>query len=198
MSRQGIGIRLVRISAVALALLGLGTTTGAAQGSTSVVASAATISIDPCLFASAAALKMVLQTHINSQFPISEGNVRLWDPKVVAATCPQFRAEIRTDIRYKKTTGVPQYSTSGQVRIGSPIIARITYPDGQAPSKQNITEAQACLTSIQVLGLNLNRVPNWLDNGWVRAKLNENLQDAMCFVVMQQVAAHLQSGGTLP
>jgi hypothetical protein len=193
MSRQPIGRLVVGVPAVALSLLALAP--APARGQQSVAASATTISVDPCLFASAAVLKMLIQTHINSQFPITEGGIRLWDPKVVAATCPQFRAEVRTDIRYKKTTGVPQYSTSGQVRFGSPIIARITYDPPLAP--QNITKAEACLTDIQVLGLNLKRVPNWLDNGWVRSKVNENLQDGMCFVVLQQVAAHLQSGGTL-
>jgi hypothetical protein len=192
MWRQPTRRLVVSACVVALALLAPPHASGQRS---EVVASAATLAIDPCLFASAAVLKMLIQTHINSQFPITEGGVSLWDPKVVAATCPQFRTEVRTDIRYKKTTGVPQYSTSGQVRFGSPIIARITYNPPLAP--QSITKAEACLTDIQVFGLNLKRVPNWLDNGWVRAKVNENLQDGMCFVVLQQVAAHLQSGGSL-
>lgn len=161
-----------------------------------VVPTQAQTSIDPCVFATADRLKALLQSHIGPIFPISDRGVTLSDPNVVAATCPQFRAEIRTGIRYRKTS-FPKYSTSGQTRFGSPIVANITYNGAFPPSPNNIIKAAACLTNIQVLGLNLKRIPNWIDNTWIRSTLQKNFRDSMCFDVAQPVASHLKAGGTL-
>jgi hypothetical protein len=55
----------------------------------------------------------------------------------------------------------------------------------------------ACFTNINVTELNLQNVPNWLDNAWVRQWLNSQLANRMCFDVTSFVIYYVQQGGKL-
>jgi hypothetical protein len=60
-----------------------------------------------------------------------------------------------------------------------------------------VHRALASLTNINVTDLNLNNVPNWVDNTWVRQWLNSKLANRMCFDVTSLVSLYVQQGGRL-
>jgi len=155
-----------------------------------------TFEVDPCIFATAEQLQARVESGVGAAFPLSQRGVTLSNPKVVAAKCPNFRTEFRTDLRYRKDTKVGRVSASGQTRFGSPVAAKITYTGGGfPPSPPSIVLAEVCLTDIRVLGLNLRGSPNWLDQGWVRSLLNKELEHRRCFPVTTEVVSYAQRGG---
>ena len=155
-----------------------------------------TFEVDPCIFATAGQLQARVESNVNTAFPISQRGVTLLNPRVVAAKCPNFRTELRTDLRYRKDTAVGKVSTSGQARFGSPMVAKVTFT-GSAfpPSPPNIVLAEVCLTDIRVLGLNLRGSPNWFDQSWLRSLLNRELKPRRCFSVKEEVVSYAQRGG---
>jgi len=55
------------------------------------------------------------------------------------------------------------------------------------------------LTDITVNELNLNNVPNWIDNTWIRNYLNQQFGGTQrCSDVSLLVALYLQNGGSIP
>ncbi len=155
-----------------------------------------TFEVDPCIFATAQQLQARVESGVGAAFPLSQRGVTLSNPSVVAAKCPNFRTEFRTELRYRKDTAVGKVSTRGQARLGSPVVAKITYTGGGfPPSPPSIVLAEICLTDIRVLGLNLRGSPNWLDQGWVRSLVSKELEHRRCFPVTTEVVSYAQRGG---
>lgn len=75
--------------------------------------------------------------------------------------------------------------------LASPLVALVTFAQG------NFQSAKACLTDVNVIGLNLRNVPNWLDSTWVRDWLNGRLANRACFDITGLVQLYLQRGGKL-
>lgn len=69
-------------------------------------------------------------------------------------------------LRYQKTKGFPQYSTSGVAH------ARWTIYPGN--------NGEYCLSDVTVEKVELNRTPAWLDGAWVAKKLDDRLPDEVC------------------
>ncbi len=157
--------------------------------------------IDPCLAASEDQLKLVISAGIGGYFPIKNSkdgeHVTISDPRLSELHCPNLRIAMRVDIRYQKTRGFPQYSTSGDARFASPLVAKVTYSGLSDAKPTRVDKALACLTDINLVGLNLKNVPNWLDNTWIRAKLNDKLADQACFDITSYVNLYLQQGGSM-
>ena len=152
--------------------------------------------VDPCIFATAEQLQARVESGVGAAFPLSQRGVTLSNPRVVSATCPNFRTELRADLHYRVKTAVGTVSGSGQARFGSPVVAKIAYTGGGfPPSPPNIELAEACLTDIRVLGLDLRGSPNWLDRNWLRSLLNRELEPRKCFSVKAEVVSYAQSGG---
>lgn len=157
---------------------------------------------DPCEVATAAQLRGVLDAGLAPYFPIKRSDdgehVTISDPEITDATCPSFRITVRTKIRYQRTQGFPQFSTSGQMRFRSPLEVRVAHPisigAGAPIPADQVRSARACLTSINVIELDLNNVPNWLDNGWIREKLLDPKLKSECFDVTALVQAFIKSG----
>ena len=72
----------------------------------------------------------------------------------------------RVRLRYQKTKGFPQYSTSGVAH------ARFTIYPG--------TNGEYCLSGVTVEQVELNRTPDWLDGAWVAKKLDDRLPNEVC------------------
>jgi len=123
-------------------------------------------------------------------------HITISDPKLTNVACPNLHITISANISYKKTQGFPQFSSSGDVRFASPLVAKVTH---KLPLNQptDVEKATACLTNINIVGLNLKNVPNWLDNTWVRNWLNSKLANQMCFDITGLVTAYIQGGGSL-
>lgn len=159
---------------------------------------------DPCQVADATKLKELLSMGLAGYFPLhqSEGgeHVTISNPTITNATCPNLRLTMRARIRYQKTRGLDQYSVSGEVRFTSPLEARITHlnvaPGAPIPAA-DIVAASACLTNIDVVGLDLKNVPNWLDDGWVKEKVIDPRLDEKCFDITNLVKLYLQNGGVI-
>lgn len=160
--------------------------------------------IDPCAIASADQLKTLLAAGIGGYFPISQqsggDHVRIDKPDIRTVTCPNLRIEAKAGIKYWVTRGFPQFSTSGEIRFTSPLVAVLQFapgslPDGLAASE--LQSARACLTNIQVTNLDLHNIPNWLDNGYLKDMLNKRLADTACFDVTTLVRAYLTTKGPL-
>ncbi len=163
-----------------------------------------TKTVDPCQFASADQLKTLLSAGIGQYFPIKHSksghHITISDPTITNATCSPFKVTIKANIRYQDTRGFDQFSTSGDVRFTSTVVAKVSYKLvtlGEPVRADNLVKAEACLTDIQVTGLNLNNVPNWLDDGWVKDQLNKRLANQACFDITNLVKLYLQKGGTL-
>lgn len=194
-------LRLVKLAS----LLGLSvlpfTTTGLAQGKP--IIPTRSVTIDPCTVASANTLRSVLAAEMDVRFPPYHNDgehVTISNLRITEATCPGLRITMRADLRYQKTRGFPQYSTSGAMRFRSPSEVRVRYralADGPV-TLGNIERANACLTDIDVLGLDLKRIPNWLDDGWIKEKVLDPKLDEMCVSVTPLVRGYLQQGGAIP
>ena len=155
-----------------------------------------TFEVDPCIFATAEQLQARVQSGVGAAFPLSQRGMTLSNPRVVAAKCPNFRTEFRTDLRYRKDTAVGNASTRGQARLASPVMAKVTYTGGGfAPSPPSIVLAEICLTDIRVLGLDLRGSPNWLDQSWVRSLVGKEHERRRCFPVTTEVVSYAQRGG---
>ena len=157
-----------------------------------------TKSVDPCTIATQNQLKTLLAAGMAGYFPLKDSkdgeHVTISDPSLTDLVCPNLRITIFAHIRYQKTRGIPQFSTSGEVRFTSPLIVRVTFAPSNPPALQ---KASACLTHIDLIGLNLNKVPNWLDGTWVKNWLNARLANQMCFDMTGLVNLYLQQGGKL-
>lgn len=160
-----------------------------------------TIEIDPCSIATPEQLKLLISWKIGETFPQKFSDrghhITLSNPELTGLECPNLTISVRIDVRYQKTRGFPQFSSKGKLRFRSPLVARVTYlirSVGKIERAQ-VTEALACLTDIDVTEYNLRRVPNWLDNAYMRKKLNERLPDQVCFDLTDLVKEFLDNQG---
>lgn len=169
-----------------------------------------TTTVDPCRLASADTLKMLLGMGLKPHFPLEfhqDGHhIKLSNPTIRSATCPGLRVEIKADARYQDTRGITQYSSTGTMRFRSPLVGVINYSaprlkasgDAAAITAETLGSARACLTNIDIVELNLENIPNWIDNDYMRRKMNEKLKDKACFDITQLVRLYLTMGGTIP
>lgn len=157
-----------------------------------------TKTVDPCKFGTEAQLQSLISAGLGGYFPLKHSkdgeHITVSDPRLTELKCPNPRINMRADIRYQKTQGFPQFSSSGSLRLTSPLVARVTHSLTNPPT---VHQAQACLTNIDVTELNLKNVPNWLDNSWIRQWLNGKLANKMCFNVTSLVSFYVQQGGSL-
>ena len=160
--------------------------------------------VDPCTVATVAQLKPIMTTALNSAFPLvkeSPGKkVTLSDPELVDLKCAPLKVEVRAKIKTRDTRGLDQGQASGQVRFSAKITGKVSYVGGpSAPiTKSNFKGAKACIGDVNILGLNLNNVPNWLDNTVIKDLLNNNLgKTQYCQDITPYVSLYLQNGGTL-
>jgi hypothetical protein len=159
---------------------------------------------DPCEVATAAQLKTVLAVALGKYFPIHENKdgekVTVSEPTITEAKCPGFRIEVKLSMRYQKTRGFPQFSASGTAKFASGVDLRITHPmyigAGSPIPAGDVKGAKVCMTNITVTDLNINNVPNWLDNSWLRGQLQEFLQNK-CEDVTDLVRLYIQQGGVV-
>lgn len=168
--------------------------------------SASRVSVkDPCEVASASVLKNVLSAGLGQYFPISENKdgekVTVSEPSITDATCPKFKVALKASARYQKTRGFPQFSASGTARFSSRIELRVHHPmtigSGQPIPAGDVRKADVCMTDIHATELNINNVPNWLDNSWLREHLLEPMLVSKCFDTTNLVRAYIQQGGVL-
>lgn len=159
--------------------------------------------LDPCKFGTPAQIKPFLQTGLNAAFPLEWSKpgkkLTIKDPELLSVTCNPLRTEIRAQLHYRDTRGLDQGSASGQVRWASNLMGYVKY-SGPAPvTSANFVDANVCISDINVLGLNIHNVPNWLDNTWIRDILNEKLAGKQfCPNIKPLVAAWLAAGNTIP
>lgn len=164
-----------------------------------------TQTIDPCEVAGAADLQLLLSAGLGPYFPhtkqLSRGrHVRISEPQITQARCPSLMLTMRARIRYWKTRGWNQFSTSGEIRFVSPLEARIRHlivSAGATLKVADLVRAQACLTDIDVVGVNLERIPNWLDDGWVKEHLVDPALGQKCFDVTELVRQFILAGGVI-
>ena len=168
------------------------------------ISKVATKTVNPCQIASADQLRNLLSLGIGQYFPLkyskSGHHITISNPTVTDATCSPFKVTIKAHIRYQDTRGLDQFSTSGDVRFTSTVLAKVTYrvvTPGAPVRAEDLIKAQACLTEIQATGLNLKNVPNWLDDGWIKDYLNKQLPNHVCFDITNLVKLYLEHGGTL-
>jgi hypothetical protein len=161
-------------------------------------------SVDLCSLASTAQLQQVAKANLAAAFPITYNHngshLNIHDPQLSGLTCAPLHIEVSAAIHYRETRGFPQYSTSGTLRFGSPVVARVvsTAAAGAPITASNFQSARLCLTDIHIDELNLHNVPNWLDNTWIRDYLNQQYGGMQkCNDVSSLVAIYLQNGGTI-
>jgi hypothetical protein len=159
---------------------------------------------DPCEFAGEDALKTLLNTGLSAHFPVTKNrsggrHVRVSRPEVTDTRCPSLAITVRAHIRYWTTRGI-QYSTSGEIRFVSPLEARIRHrivSGGSALQVSDVVKAEACLTNIDVVAVNLDRIPNWLDDGWIKEQVVDPALDSKCFDVTDLVNQFIVAGGVI-
>jgi hypothetical protein len=164
--------------------------------------------LDPCVLTTLEALKMWIGSSLASQFPDGHNKdgtaVTLSNPRLTSATCEGgLRIKVLLDVRYQKTRGFPQASASGSARIETPIVVRIQYrmapgtPPGTPIPVSAVEKGEIWLTNIQVVGLDLANVPNWLDSTLIRGYVQANLGIDPFRDVTPFVIAYLNQGNVL-
>jgi hypothetical protein len=167
--------------------------------------------LDPCAFASAAQIKVLLAAGLAGKFPVSmnkEGkHFKVETPTILDATCPGLRISARAHVQFRETRGFPQYETGGTLEFTSPISGKIEYygPPGSPVQTSNFVSATACLTDIHITSLQIDRLPGWLDTTWLRQCFNGDHADwgcrdiisSLCFDVSGLVKLYLQQGRSL-
>jgi hypothetical protein len=99
---------------------------------------------------------------------------------------------LKATIRYQKTTGFPQFSTTGTIKFSVQPQLSAWFVEG------SLTSASIKLANPDVKEVNLSNVPNWLDNssemrGFLEAKLAQ--QPAIAVTTLLQ--SFLAMGGSL-
>jgi hypothetical protein len=99
---------------------------------------------------------------------------------------------LKATIRYQKTTGFPQFSTTGTIQFSVQPKLSATFVDGQVHS------ASVKLANPNVTEVNINNVPNWLDNtSEVREFIEKKLEQQPALPVTALLQMFIQSGGSL-
>lgn len=161
--------------------------------------------IDPCQAATQDQLETVLHLGLSQAFPIRHSDrgqhVRVSNPTLNGVDCPNLRIRVRADIRYQKTRGFPQFSTTGKLRFTAPVVAHVTHTPGLSGTEMtpaDVVYAEACIQDVTVTELNLRRIPNWLDNSWIRNRVNDRFRGRSCTDITQWVHLYMQAGHELP
>jgi hypothetical protein len=160
--------------------------------------------VDPCTVASPEQLRLLLSAGLGKYFPLRSDrdgeHVTVSKPDLRNVDCPNLRAQIRADVAYSSTRGIAQFEASGSLRLGSPIVAKVAYAT-ELPTlpltAANLKSAQACLTNVEILTLDIKNVPNWLDNTWMKDWLISQIPNRVCFDVTSLVYVYLSSGNVL-
>lgn len=99
---------------------------------------------------------------------------------------------LKANIRYQKTRGFPQFSVSGTMKFSVQPQLSATFLDAQLQS------ASLNLANPEVLSVNINNVPNWLDNNSeVRAFLTAKLAEQPPIPCTNELRLFLMAGGSL-
>lgn len=99
---------------------------------------------------------------------------------------------IKAKIRYQKTQGFPQFSETGEIKFSFQPQLSATFVEGY------LQNASMRLGEAQVQSVNLNNVPNWLDNSSeVRDFLTAKLQQQPPVPFTADLNAYLTAGGSL-
>jgi Ca2+-binding RTX toxin-like protein len=155
--------------------------------------------IDPAALVNynAAALKAVLQMGLGGwSFSQSQsgGKVTVSNLQVQDVTIENgiTTVHLKGKIRYQKTTGFPQFSVSGTIEFSVQPQLSATFVEAKLQS------ASVKMASPNVTEVNLNNVPNWLDNSSeVRAFLEAKLAHQPPIGVTGLMQTFLQAGGSL-
>lgn len=99
---------------------------------------------------------------------------------------------LKAKIQYKKTTGFPQFSVSGSIEFTVQPQLSATFVEG------GLTSASVKLANPEVTNVNINNVPNWLDNNSeVENFLEHKLANQPPIAITPLVQAFLAVGGSL-
>jgi len=170
-----------------------------------------TKTLDPCAFASAEQIKLLLPAGLAGRFPFSVSkdgqHFKVDTPTITGATCPNLRISARAHVQFRETRGFPQFETGGTLEFTSPLSGRIEYHGaGNAPVQaSNFVSATACLTDIHITSLTIDRLPGWLDMTWLRQCFNgdhpewgcHDIVSSLCFDVSGLVELFLAGGRSL-
>ncbi len=167
--------------------------------------------LDPCAFATAEQIKVLLPAGLAGRFPVSVNkdgkHFKVDMPTIVNATCPDLRIVARAHVQFRETRGFPQYETGGTLEFTSPLAGRIQFHGSSSSpvGASNFVSATACLTDIHITSLQIDRLPGWLDTTWLRQCFNGDHADwgcrdiisSLCFDVSGLVKLYLQQGRSL-
>ena len=99
---------------------------------------------------------------------------------------------LKAKIRYQKTTGFPQFSTSGTIKFTVQPKLTATF------TSAGLSSAYIKLGNPSVTSVNINNIPNWLDNtSEVRDFLTNKLEQMAPIGCTALLAMFLNAGGSL-
>lgn len=99
---------------------------------------------------------------------------------------------LKAKMRYQKTTGFPQFSTTGTIKFT--VQPKLSATFGES----GLLAASIKLGNPEVTSVNINNIPNWLDNtSKVRDFLTHKLEQVSPIPCTQLLALFLNSGGSL-
>lgn len=143
---------------------------------------ARTFKLDPCDLANAEQLRPLVEGSMKPFTAPRSGDytVSFSDFNITEAKCPRLTITVRSDIRIKDTRGVLQGSASGRIRFRSDVEGRIRHRplrSGSNVTIDSLVKAEACLTDTVILGVNLENVPNVVDQAYVRPALQKGMKE---------------------
>ena len=99
---------------------------------------------------------------------------------------------LKAKMRYQKTTGFPQFSTTGSIKFSVQPQLNATFVDAQ------VFSASVKLANPNVTAVNINNVPNWLDNNSeMRNFLENKLEQQPSIPITSLLQTFIQAGGSL-
>jgi hypothetical protein len=155
--------------------------------------------VDPAALANynAAALKSALQTGlVGRSFSQSDNGEKVTvshlEIQNVTIENGITTLHLKARIRYQKTTGFPQFSTTGSMKFTVQPQLSATF------TELGVQSASIKLANPNVTQVNINNVPNWLDNNSeVRNFLEAKLEQQPAVPITSLLRTFIQAGGSL-
>jgi hemolysin type calcium-binding protein len=155
--------------------------------------------VDPAVLANydEATMKAALQVGLNgwSMSKLKDGEkITIKDIRVQDVSIENgiTTLHLKATIRYQKTTGFPQFSTTGTIKFSVQPQLSATFVEA------GLTSASIKLANPDVQEVNLSNVPNWLDNSSeMRHFLESKLAQQPAITVTPLLQTFLAMGGSL-
>lgn len=158
----------------------------------------------PCPVIGPNQLGFVTSTGVGRFFPLrvrrDAGTVTIARPLEPVMECPANDVELELEVRYDQSGSSAAAAPVGRIGVALHLAGNATTrtrTGGGVTQAKDLKSAAVCVAATRVESVALHGAPPWLDNQWVRSRLDEHLARHACFDVTSLVYVYLSRGGRL-